>query len=336
MIITYFRSSSFNCHNMCPQQYFCEYVLGWRGKGGLKADKGTIVHKVLEIMCLAKKAEQDGLSSFIDDVIGSVSSTSYDIDKITEQVYKYYSEGNPQHDWKEKDFKDCSKWVYKTLEMNDGIFDPRNRHVVEDWGEYDYVLNGEKVKGRLALKGTIDLITKVEDGFYEIVDWKTGRRLDWATGKEKTYASLQNDPQLRIYHYAAMKLYPEAKQIMVTINYMNDGGAFSMYFSEKDISKTKEMLRRKFEQIKSTRIPMLKKSWKCTKLCHQGKSTFEGTSIHPMMENRHGERTSYGEYMTKCEQIKYEIERKGIQKVTEDYMAENHSVAKYKAPGSLE
>tara|TARA_R110002096_G_scaffold15466_6_gene53821 strand:- start:6675 stop:7673 length:999 start_codon:yes stop_codon:yes gene_type:complete len=332
---------------MCPQQYFCEYVLGWRGKGGLKADKGTIVHKVLEIMCLAKKAEQDGLSSFIDDVIGSVSSTSYDIDKITEQVYKYYSEGNPQHDWKEKDFKDCSKWVYKTLEMNDGIFDPRNRHVVdaephfdfeidEDWGEYDYVLNGEKVKGRLALKGTIDLITKVEDGFYEIVDWKTGRRLDWATGKEKTYASLQNDPQLRIYHYAAMKLYPEAKQIMVTINYMNDGGAFSMYFSEKDISKTKEMLRRKFEQIKSTRIPMLKKSWKCTKLCHQGKSTFEGTSIHPMMENRHGERTSYGEYMTKCEQIKYEIERKGIQKVTEDYMAENHSVAKYKAPGSLE
>ena len=109
-----------------------------------------------------------------------------------------------------------------------------------------------------------------------------------------------------------------------------------MYFSEKDISKTKEMLRRKFEQIKSTRIPMLKKSWKCTKLCHQGKSTFEGTSIHPMMENRHGERTSYGEYMTKCEQIKYEIERKGIQKVTEDYMAEGHNVAKYKAPGSLE
>ena len=332
---------------MCPQQYFCEYVLGWRGKGGLKADKGTIVHKILEIMSLAKKAEQDGLSSFVDDVIGEVSSTSYDIDEITEQVYKYYSEGNPHHEWKEKDLKDCSKWVYKTLEMNDGIFDPRNRNVVdaephfdfeidEDWAEYEYVLNGEKVKGRLALKGTMDLITEIDEGFYEIVDWKTGRRLDWATGQEKTYAKLQNDPQLRIYHYAAMKLYPEAKQIMVTINYMNDGGAFSMHFSEKDIPKTKEMLRKKFEQIKATRIPMLKKSWKCTKLCDQGKSTFEGTSIHPIIENRHGQRTSYGEYMTKCEQVKYEIERKGIQKVTEDYMAEDHNVAKYKAPGSLE
>ena len=182
----------------------------------------------------------------------------------------------------------------------------------------------------------MDLITEIDEGFYEIVDWKTGRRLDWATGQEKTYAKLQNDPQLRIYHYAAMKLYPEAKQIMVTINYMNDGGAFSMHFSEKDIPKTKKMLRKKFEQIKAARIPMLKKSWKCTKLCHQGKSTFEDTSIHPIMENRHGQRTSYGEYMTKCEQVKYEIERKGIQKVTEDYMAEGHNVAKYKAPGSLE
>ena len=54
------------------------------------------------------------------------------------------------------------------------------------------------------------------------------------------------------------------------------------------------------------------------------------------MEHRHGQRTSYGNYMTKCEQIKYEIERKGIEKVTEEYMAEGHNVAKYKAPGSLE
>ena len=85
-----------------------------------------------------------------------------------------------------------------------------------------------------------------------------------------------------------------------------------MHFSEKDIPKTKKMLKNKFEKIKSTHIPLLKKSWKCTSFCHQGKSTFEGTSIHPIMENRHGQRTSYGSYMTQCEQVKYEIERKGI------------------------
>ena len=44
------------------------------------------------------------------------------------------------------------------------------------------------------------------------------------------------------------KAKSEAKQIMVTINFINDGGAFSMHFSEKDIPKTKKMLKNKFEK----------------------------------------------------------------------------------------
>ena len=55
IIVTYFRSSSYNTHSMCEQQYFLEYVLGYRGPSGQKADKGTIVHKVLEILAVIKK-----------------------------------------------------------------------------------------------------------------------------------------------------------------------------------------------------------------------------------------------------------------------------------------
>ena len=62
--IVYFRSSSFNCHRFCPQQYLVEYFLGWRGPSNKKADKGTIVHKVLEVAALAKKAAQDGKKTF--------------------------------------------------------------------------------------------------------------------------------------------------------------------------------------------------------------------------------------------------------------------------------
>ena len=53
--IVYFRSSSFNCHRFCPMQYYMEYTLGWRGSSNKKADKGTIVHKALEICAVAKK-----------------------------------------------------------------------------------------------------------------------------------------------------------------------------------------------------------------------------------------------------------------------------------------
>ena len=332
---------------MCPQQYMMEYVLGWRGKGGIKADKGTIVHKALEILAVAKKAEQDGQKYIEDDIIKKLDVNYYDIDNIVEQVYHYYSSAFSYHDWKPIDLKNCTDWTWKALKLNDGMFDPRKRFVVEaephfdfeidePWAKYEYNLSGEKIRGTLSMKGTMDLITKVDDGFYEIIDWKTGRRLDWATGEEKTFAKLMKDPQLRIYHYAASQLYPEAEQIMVTIYFINDGGPFSICLTKKDLPETKEMLRKKFEEIKNTRIPRLKRSWKCSKICHQGMSTFEGTDIHPMIETRHGKVIPYGQTMTKCEQIRYEMEKKGMDKVIEEYTAPNHDVAKYHAPGSIE
>ena len=85
----------------------------------------------------------------------------------------------------------------------------------------------------------------------------------------------------------------------------------------------------KFEQIKSTRIPRLNKSWKCTRLCHQGKTTFEGTHIKPQL-NR------YGEVMTKCQQVHQAIEVHGIDAVSQKYKQIGHEVTKYKAPGSTE
>ena len=332
---------------MCPQQYLMEYVLGWRGKGGIKADKGTIVHKALEIMAVAKKAKQDGLSSFVDDILGEVPSSGYDLNDITERIYTYYSTAFSYHNWQPKDLKDCINWTWKAVKFNDGMFDPRKRNVVEaephfdfevdePWAKYEYNLNDEKINGTLSMKGTIDLVTKVDDGFYEIVDWKTGRRLDWATGEEKTFAKLTKDPQLRIYHYAASQLYPEADQIMITIYFINDGGPFSICFTKKDMPETKKMIRKKFEEIKSTRIPRLKRSWKCSKICHQGMSTFEGTDVHPMLETRHGKVTPYGQVMTKCEQVRYEIEKKGMDRIVSEYTSPGHDVAKYKAPGSIE
>ena len=74
--IVYFRSSSFNAHRSCPTNFYGEYVLGIRGNSGKKADKGTITHKILELMALCKKAEQDGIHEIDDEDIGSGDSHS--------------------------------------------------------------------------------------------------------------------------------------------------------------------------------------------------------------------------------------------------------------------
>jgi hypothetical protein len=329
---------------MCEQQYFIEYVLGWRGPSNQKADKGTIVHKVLELLAVIKKAQQDKLISVDDDIAGKILVNNYDLENLFTIVYEHYIKSSPHHKWTEKDRKDCRNWVDKTLSFNNGMFDPRNRDIVcpeqhfdfiidKPWAKYSFDTPEGKLEGNLALKGTVDLITKIDDNFFEIVDWKTGRRLDWATGKEKTQEKLENDPQLRIYHYAIQQLYPEIDHIMVTINFINDGGPFSICFEKSDLQKTEHMIRAKFDKIQKVKKPSLNKSWMCSKLCHFGKTTFDNTSIEPLEEYRDGQLTRQGSIMSKCEQIHHDIQMQGMGEVVQKYKHPNHSFGFYKAPG---
>jgi hypothetical protein len=644
---------------MCEQQYFIEYVLGWRGPSNQKADKGTIVHKVLEILAFIKHGLQNDQTIITDDIVGDINIHKYDLIKIFDQVYHHYITHSPHHIWKEKDKKDCLAWVNKTIEFNNGMFDPRNRTIVcpeqhfdfiidKPWAKYSYDTPDGKLEGQLALKGTIDLITKVDDNFLEIIDWKglpldtdiptpngwttmrnikigdilfdqyghqckvigkseiktkpcytiefddkttvtcddehlwklsngktvsitelmigdtinvakpidcdykelpidpyllgvwlgdgrnrnceisgnddeiftrieqngyeigpnlekrklslktktiynttkilkelnllnnkhipliylrssyeqrlsllqglmdtdgnvnhyrkqavfttcnkklsddvkelllslgqrpnqsivkrntnfknniviyplafrpininpfsierksskissdwgygrsntrkiinikqsiiqktqciavdssdntylctknyipthnTGRRLDWATGKEKTQEKLESDPQLMIYHYAVSHLYPNIDNIMITINFINDGGPFSMCFQKSDLAKTEKMLRDKFEKIKAVKRPHLNKSWMCNKLCHFGKTTFENTNIHALEEYRDNQITPKGNAMCKCQQIAHDVQLQGIDSVVQSYKHPNHTFGFYKAPG---
>lgn len=349
MIITYIRSSSYTCHDDCSMRYYLEYCLGWTGPANAAAVKGSAVHKVLEILALIKKAQQDGLSYIVDtDVLKKIDIKDIpDTDKLTDQVLDFYAKNNGHLNWSQKDWRDCRAWVNKTLTMCGGIFDPRDRQIVQperefdieipyEWAKYSYVIDGQKIEGQLSIKGTIDLLVQVDDDFYEIIDWKTGRKFNWGKGVAKTDEDLKKDPQLMLYHYAATLLYPEISDILVTINFINDGGPTTVAFTKKDLKKTEEMLKRKFELIKSTSIPRLNKGWKCSKFCHQGRSTFEGTGIEPQIEDRECQVTPEGNYRTKCEQTKYMIEKKGMAWVNANYTKPGFSVAHYKAPGAVE
>lgn len=661
MIITYLRSSSYATHSMCEMQYFAEYILGIRSPSGIKADKGTICHKVLEILADIRLAEQNNDTSIDNDIMGKIDINNYNLNTIIEKVYNFYIKQFTHHTWKTIDYADCHKWINKALAYNDGMFDPRNRDIVQseqrfdieikkDWAKYEYEINNEKISGYLAIKGTIDLITKANDSTLEIIDWKglpvdtkiptpngwttmaklsigdivydqygqpcsvvgkskvkfkncykitfddtssaicddehlwklsnghtvsiqnlkvgdkinvakpirckeidlpiepyllgvwlgdgrnrcceiasadqeifdllssdghvvgkniekrfnhissrtilkttsklkklkllfdkhvpkkyfrgsyeqrlsllqglmdtdgnvnrqrkqvefvscnkklaydvkhlaltlgqrpylykqkrktiftnnkyinvyhicfrpininpfrlsgkaknidnwgpgrssvrtikhiesvsprktqciavdsadntylctehyipthnTGRRLDWATGEEKTHEKLQNDPQLRIYHYAISQIYPEYDHVIVTINFINDGGAFSICYDKSDLPKTELMICKKFETIKKSRRPILSKSWKCNNLCHFGKTTFENTSMLPIVEYRDHQVTPKDKIMTKCEQIKHDIDLKGMKNVVDEYTVPGYNVGYYKPPGS--
>jgi CRISPR/Cas system-associated exonuclease Cas4 (RecB family) len=340
MIITYLRSSSYGTHSMCEQQYFIEYNLGIRSPSNQKADKGTIVHKVMEILADISVAIKKTQMHIEDDICGEIDVLNYDLNSIIETVYEYYTSRFNHHNWKPLDLKHCKQWVEKAINVQNGNFDPRNQNIIQPeqrfdieikkpWAYYHY---SEDLKGYLAIKGTIDLIAKPNENTLEIIDYKTGRRLDWTTGEEKTFGKLEKDPQLRMYHYAASILYPEIDHIIVSIYFINDGGIFSMNYDRSHLQETEDMIRRKFEEIKRCKRPRLNKSWKCTKLCHFGKNYFD----EPLIEYRDNQVCAHGTPMTMCQQIAHAIEVAGINSTIDKYTVEGYNVGKYKAPGSTE
>lgn len=292
MICTYLRSSSYSCFDFCQHKYFLDYTLGWRSPANKKASKGTIVHKALEMLAQYKLAKQLRQDHFINDELGKFFLVEISPDICIELAYHHVSELEPEYKWEEDDFTECRKWMWNALLYNKGMFNPLKQDIVQpekyfditfndSWAYYDYKMpDGTNLKGQFGMKGTLDLIAKLDDKTYELIDYKTGRRMDWNTGEEKTYEKLCKDHQLRMYHYAASQMFPEIEQIIVTIFYIQDGGAISMNFTRKDLVATEEMLRKRFNLIRNTYKPKrIYPNWKCTKLCWFGKHDLNGQPI---------------------------------------------------------
>lgn len=302
----------------------------------------------MQLLAEIKKAQQLGQPSIKNEMLGELSTltpSSVEIDNFSSLVFDYYTNRIPHHTWTPADKKDIVGWVQKTLADCGGVFNPLNQEIVdvekkfditfeEDWAKYEYEINGEKITGFYSIAGTVDLIVK-EGESYSIVDYKSGKRICWVTGKEKDLNYFDDDPQLMIYYLALSKVYPEIKNILMNIYYVNYGGMFTMAFSEKHMRRIMELLQRRFLEIKKNNKPKRNLTWKCDKLCHFRQNTFEGTGIKPAKEFRDGRVTKKGEIMCMCEQTSFLVEKFGADKIMEQMTSPGFSVSSYKAPGKL-
>lgn len=349
-----------NLHSECEMKFFIENIIGWSGSGGesqRKANLGTNLHKVMEILALIKQGRQQEQEFIIEDEIGCKFSTiTVDLDKITKKVFKYYSKVMTEHSWSNADFTLIQNSVKIATSYNEGMFNPLNRKIIQPelhfdieikkpWAAYRYETPEGVLEGNLALKGTIDLITEENPTIYEVTDYKNGAHSkDWVTGKEKNSETLREDKQFRVYHYALSHLYPHVETWAMTIFFVNAGGPHTVLFTKDDLPKTELMIKEKFERVKSCQNPKLTKTFRCTKTCQQSRrvlkagiidSTFEDTHVKPIREFRNGQLTPKGEYMSKCEQLKLEFGRKSMDKIMQEYKKPGFDPAAYKSPGSV-
>lgn len=301
MLVPYIRSSSYGTWDTCQLKYYQVYGLGWDDKTNLKAELGTATHKVMEVLGNCKKILQDGGKQvFVDDALGEIKFTKKGlyteqfVQSLIDRSYEHYKSISV-NDFDKKSFtvkvEDeninntklfVEKMCHRALYSWNGAYDPRNRTIVdmephfdlpinEEWAYFDYEVDGKSLVGQLAIKGTIDTVTSTDDDTIEVIDWKTGQRTVFSTGEEKTYAKLQKDPQLLLYNHAISRLYPKYSTRIMTINFLRDGGPFSMIFDDDDDAMFLKMLKDRFNEIKNAKtlypVSNSRTSWKCKYLC---------------------------------------------------------------------
>lgn len=316
--ITYLRSSSDGAWSMCQQSFFLGYTIGIKSDS-FKASRGNLVHKSLELLARSKVAHQNSELVFGDEEVGRKWPTAgFTPDLAYQAAVDHYVPTSPFKDkYTKTELERYRGWLQDTLEFHDGQYNPLNRDVIwpekhfnisfpQDWANYKYGLPNEKtLEGQLAIMGTMDLVCRVDGhpNLVEIVDWKTGMRLDWATGEVKTIKKLRNDRQLRLYHYAVSKLMPEIEQIVITIVYCQQhdnpkkgmrGGPYTLPpFTKDDLPQTEAMIRERFEEIKNCSRPKLNKSWRCKSFCHFGRNEHPGSN-QTLCDFYHGQVMSLG------------------------------------------
>lgn len=334
--VPYIRSSMNGTWTMCKMKFYLSYILGWSEPSNLKADKGTIVHKVMEILANVKLAQQENKFLIVDDVVGEIGIREIykegSIDYVIDTVYNYYAKAYNHHDWTNDDHKEVVKWIHKALNYNNGEFDPLNQNIVKAEQHFKLTLNEEWAKG-VELTGTIDLIVKNDENTIEIIDYKTGARTNWSTGKTKEYGDFLKDFQLRYYHLACSMLYPNVDNILITIYYINSGGPYTIALDRSDLPETIKNVRALYEEIKNTEIPEIRRGFHC-RFCDFSKSTFENTNVPVMINNGQFECnfTSKGEAMKKCDSMRYFFAFRDIDSITANASREDYK-NEYKPPG---
>lgn len=170
--------------DMCEMKYSLVYNFGYKDKSNLKAVLGTIFHRVMQVLGDKKIAIKNGKKKVINDDIPSYTLKQCDdLDKVTEDCFKYYTAMETTLVFDDKNLRDVKSWVKKAVEYDDGKLDPRNQDIEttekyfeieidKPWAKYSYDIGNSKIEGHLTLKGTIDVIIKEEEEYFQVLDYK--------------------------------------------------------------------------------------------------------------------------------------------------------------------
>lgn len=304
MFTIFLRSSSISDYLACEHKYFLNYTLGIQLDSNISAKKGVVLHKAMEILARKKIAIQNKEKKFIeDDSKTTFLVTEVNTYKAIEFAIEYYKSDFKLSDW---DIKEIKNWFWDTVKYNNGEYNPLNREILDvehffnfeidkKWAYYSYLIKDEPYVGKLMLRGTMDLVTRIDDKNLHYIDWKTGSRVDWKkfeNGKpiEKTLELIRIDPQLQLYHYVIRHKFPSYENVFMTLFFNKAGGPFTVKFTKKDYEIHEKFIKDLFHQIRNVKVPTLikdepSKNPHC-RFCQFNKNKINGESYCSFYEKK--------------------------------------------------
>jgi hypothetical protein len=244
-------------------------VIGLDDPSGKAALQGNIVHRVFEWMVkLNKRGKAIPEAWLIERAWDEFVATRPDLG-----LRKVTSRGEAA------DYRKCRNAV--EIVLDDDYYNPctmRNiigaeiRFRIELPGEDWAVREGDEIR-QFAIRGFIDLVREIDQDTVEIIDWKTGQRMDFYSRTPIGAQSLIRSIQPRIYHLAVTELFPQYRDVILTFHYMLDGGPITISLSQDDIPETLSMLWAFMKAVQGDNILRRNRSWKC-KMCSYNREDF--------------------------------------------------------------
>lgn len=272
MRITKGSASSIKTYYHCSFKYWLEQIIKMESAPGKSALQGTIIHQVLEWMTKLKLKNK----------------TYIPPEWLLEQSWDMHTRLNPGVEIRKitsrgeaADFRKCRESIeiikndkeYNIYDFDSKIIGAEIWFEIEMPGEEWECINEEGKKSQFTPRGFIDIVREINQDTIEIIDWKSGKRSDFYSMKEHDFNTLLADIQCRLYHLAAVNLYPQYENILCTFYYTSDGGPITIPLTKQDIVATIDKLWEFFNKAKKDTLLIRNRSWKC-RMC-----PFEKTGI---------------------------------------------------------
>lgn len=227
--------SAIDTYLQCPQKYKFQVIDHIRTPKSKEAIFGTLIHGTLKFMF-----KRDPLFPTPDEVINYFRENWPSKEILNEE-----SKNDPlKRSWTNEEEKAYLEEGVKMLKNFYAKNSPWNFSVVDLESRFEVTLEDKKTGETHILAGIIDRIDKTSDAKYEIIDYKTSKRMPSQDGLNKNL-------QLSLYSLGIQNRWPHIKpeNIKLSLYFLKHGEKLSTQATPETTQKTKEHILKTIAEI---------------------------------------------------------------------------------------